>query len=84
MKIVFKLFASLTDYLPAQGRDGNVIELNLPQGTSIAQVVERFSLPEKMVHLVLVNGTYIAPGQRADHVLCEGDALAIWPPIAGG
>ncbi len=84
MKIVFKLFASLTDYLPAQGRDGNVIELDLPEGTSIAQVVERFSLPEKMVHLVLVNGTYIAPGQRADHILGEGDALAIWPPIAGG
>lgn len=84
MRIVFKLFASLTDYLPAQGRDGNVIELDLPDDTTITQVVERFSLPEKMVHLVLLNGTYIAPGERADHRLQAGDALAIWPPIAGG
>ena len=84
MKIQFKLFASLTDYLPAQGRDGNVVELDLPQGTTITQMVQRYSLPDKLVHLVLVNGTYVAPEQRAGHVLHEGDALAIWPPIAGG
>jgi sulfur carrier protein ThiS len=84
MKLTFKLFASLTDYLPAQGRDGNVVELDLPEGTTITQMVQRYSLPDKLVHLVLVNGTYIAPDHRASHVLQEGDALAIWPPIAGG
>jgi len=36
------------------------------------------------VHLVLVNGSYIAPEQRASQTLAEGDVLAIWPPIAGG
>jgi molybdopterin converting factor small subunit len=36
------------------------------------------------VHLVLVNGTYIAPEKRSTHLLIEGDTLAIWPPIAGG
>jgi sulfur carrier protein ThiS len=41
-------------------------------------------LPAKLVHLVLVNGHFIAPEQRALHVLAEGDVLAIWPPIAGG
>jgi len=41
-------------------------------------------LPQKLVHLVLVNGHYIAPEQRASKVLLEGDVLAIWPPIAGG
>ena len=84
MKIVFKLFASLTDYLPVQGRDGNVVQLDLPEDTCIADVVQRFSLPDKLVHLVLVNGTYVAPEQRSTRVLFEGDALAIWPPIAGG
>ena len=37
-----------------------------------------------LVHLVLVNGRYIAPEMRASEVLHPGDALAIWPPIAGG
>jgi molybdopterin converting factor small subunit len=36
------------------------------------------------VHLVLVNGVYIAPDQRDTRVLQEGETLAIWPPVAGG
>ena len=84
MKITFKLFASLSDYLPQQARYTNVIELDVAQDATILQVIEPFALPEKMVHLVLVNGTYIAPEQRMTHVLKDGDALAIWPPIAGG
>lgn len=84
MKITFKLFAMLTDFLPATARAGNVMELDVPADATIAQVVERFALPPKLVHLVLVNGTYVAPEARAAHVLQEGDTLAIWPPIAGG
>ena len=42
------------------------------------------TVPEKLVHLVLVNGTYIAADQRSRRTLQEGDVLAIWPPIAGG
>ena len=84
MKITFKLFAMLTDYLPAQARAGNVLALDVQAGATIAQVVEQFGLPRKLVHLVLVNGLYVAPEARAAHVLQEGDTLAIWPPIAGG
>lgn len=84
MKIVFKLFASLTAYLRTETPNDNVVELDLEPGTTIGQVLERFHLPDKLVHLVLVNGSHIAPENRASHVLQEGDALAIWPPIAGG
>jgi len=41
-------------------------------------------LPSALVHLVLVNGRYVAADQRASEVLAQGDVLAIWPPIAGG
>jgi molybdopterin converting factor small subunit len=41
-------------------------------------------MPPKLVHLVLVNGTYIEPEKRLTHSLKEGDVLAIWPPVAGG
>ncbi len=51
---------------------------------TISQLVEQYRLPPKQVHLVLVNGSYIAPEQRAIKMLAEGDVLAIWPPIAGG
>lgn len=84
MKITFKLFASLTDYLPQQARYTNVLELEVAAGSTILQIIEPFGLPEKMVHLVLINGKYIAPEERATLALQEGDVLAIWPPIAGG
>lgn len=84
MKITFKLFASLTDYLPAHARQSNIVELDVAADASISQIIEPFGLPQKMVHLVLVNGSYIAPEQRFTHTLKEGDVLAIWPPIAGG
>ncbi len=84
MQITFKLFASLGDHLPASVRPGNEMPLTVAEGATIAQVIEPFALPPKLVHLVLVNGQYIAPEQRLTQVLQEGDVLAIWPPIAGG
>ena len=84
MRITFKLFASLTDYLPAHARTGNVVELDVPPQASISQIIEPFGLPPKQVHLVLVNGRYVEPAERLSRTLQEGDALAIWPPIAGG
>ena len=84
MKIVFKLYASLTDYLPADVRTSNRMPLELDEGTPIAKVIEPFGLPQKMVHLVLVNGVYVAPEERLTRVMQDGDVLAIWPPIAGG
>lgn len=84
MKITFKLFASLTDYLPQQVRTSNQMDLEVADGATILQIIAPFSLPEKMVHLVLINGKYIAPEERATHALQPDDVLAIWPPIAGG
>lgn len=89
MVVTFKLFATLGQYLPAQGSDGrppadNQVTLEVPEGTTVKELVERFPLPPALVHLVLVNGEYVPPSQRAARALREGDALAIWPPIAGG
>ena len=84
MKITFKLFASLTDYLPVQARYTNVLELDVAPDASISQIIEPYGLPPKLVHLVLINGKYIEPKQRLTQTLVEGDVLAIWPPIAGG
>lgn len=83
MKIGLKLFASLTDHLPSD-RKGNRVELEVEEGTTIADLITRFQVPERSAHLVLVNGHFVPPGQRAAHRLVGGDEVAIWPPIAGG
>ncbi len=83
MRVVFKLFASLADFLPA-GRRGNLVDIEVAPGTTVGDLISRYQVPEKKAHLVLVSGVYIAPAGRIGHVLQEGDELAIWPPIAGG
>ena len=84
MNITLKLFASLTDYLPEQVRRDNRVPCEVAPDATVEQVIHAWSLPPKLVHLVLVNGSYVAPEHRATRGLAEGDVLAIWPPIAGG
>lgn len=84
MRITLKLYATLTDHLPAASRAGNQIVLEVADGSTIMEVVGPFNLPPALVHLVLVNGVYVAPAARPTHVLRNDDTLAIWPPIAGG
>ncbi len=84
MRVTFKLFATLQDYLPAEAKKTNALALELAADTTVAQIIERFSLPQKLVHLVLVDGAFVPPGERAGRVLRDGETLAIWPPVAGG
>ncbi|MDI6749039.1 MAG: MoaD/ThiS family protein [Rhodocyclaceae bacterium] len=84
MKITFKLFAALQDYLPAAARARNALELELPEGTTIGQVIERFGMPQASCKLVLVDGLFVPPAERGTRTLKDGETLAIWPPIAGG
>lgn len=88
MEIILKLFATLSDYLPAE-RNGKVrvynqLPLDVAEGVTVQAVIEQMQVPPAMAHLVLVNGVYIAPAERPTHPLRDGDALAVWPPIAGG
>ena len=84
MKITFKLFATLQDYLPAEGRKANALTLELDEGTTVEQVITRFALPRNLVHLVLIDGSFVPPAERGSRKLLDGNTLAIWPPVAGG
>ena len=83
-RITFKLFATLQDYLPAEAKKTNALVLDLDEGTTVAQVVERFALPLNLVHLVLIDGNFVPPAERSGRILKDGETLAIWPPVAGG
>ena len=83
MKLTFKLFATLTDYLPPE-RKYNAVEVEVAAETRLGDLIARFNLPEKLVHLVLVNGVYVEPAHRNERALVDGDVIAIWPPVAGG
>jgi sulfur carrier protein ThiS len=83
MRLTVKLYASLGDYLPAGSRN-NRVEVDAVEPATVDAVLQPFSLPAALTHLVLVNGAFIPREERATTVLHEGDTLAVWPPIAGG
>jgi sulfur-carrier protein len=80
MNIEVRLFATLRKYLPAGGERTRVI-IDLPAGTSIAEVFTRLGIPAEAATLVLVNGRFEADRLRR---LDAGCVLSIFPPIAGG
>ena len=49
MQITFKLYASLTDYLPPEARRDNRITLDVAPDATIAQIIEPLGMPPKLV-----------------------------------
>ena len=83
MQITFKLFPDLSQDLPS-GSVRNAAAIDLQPGETVHQFIHLQGVPSTEVHLVLVNGKYLSDAERMDYVLEAGDALAIWPPVAGG
>jgi sulfur-carrier protein len=74
MNVTVRLFASLRQF----GPDEQVSDF--PEGTTIHDVIHTLSIPGTIRILRIVNGEH----RPADHVLKDGDELALFPPIAGG
>ena len=79
----FKLFASLTDYLPPEARRQS-IQVEMPNGSTVHDLMDRFRVPRKQAHLVICNGLFLPPSQRETYHLQNNDVIALWPPVAGG
>ncbi|MFM9941871.1 MAG: MoaD/ThiS family protein [Hyphomicrobiaceae bacterium] len=83
MQVTLKLYASLGAYLPPHA-ERNEAPIEVGEGTSIKDLLDRYQVPGESCHLVLLNGIFQAPAVRAHVVLKPGDAVAVWPPVAGG
>ena len=82
MKIELKLFASLKECQPQA--KGGILNIEVADGTTPRDLIDQYNIPMESVHLLLINGTYVAPDQSDGVTLQEGDVVAMWPPIAGG
>ena len=83
MKLILKLYAGLTDYLPPDVQD-NKLTIEITEHHTAYEVIDRYRVPREMAHLVLLNGVYVKPEDRNKDIFNDGDILAIWPPVAGG
>jgi sulfur carrier protein ThiS len=83
MQINIEFYASLMQYLPP-GNSRHRREIRVDDGLPVSRLIEQFHIPEKLAHIVLVNGHFVDPDKRAQRALVEGDVVSIWPPVAGG
>jgi sulfur carrier protein ThiS len=82
--ITLKLFASLTTFLPEAYRKSREMPVEVDANATIESIIAPLGMPPALVKLVLLNGVFVPPDERAATRFTDGDALAIWPPIAGG
>jgi molybdopterin synthase sulfur carrier subunit len=88
MIIYVKLYAALAEnvsrHLPTQYpqgiRAGARLEVELAEGSSLADLMTHLGLPKEQVKVSFVNGRH----QDLEHSLEPGDEVGIFPPIGGG
>ena len=74
-----KLFATLRQYRPGLGL-GEAFPVDLPQGTTVGELIRKLGLPQEEVKIIFVNGLF----RDLDYVLADSDELGIFPPVGGG
>lgn len=79
MKIKVKLLATYRDRLPP-GTQGPTCELEVPDDTTLEQILARFDIAYDKTNVILINGLTPTPGQP----LNEGDEIVAFSAVAGG
>ena len=79
MNLEVHLFATLGPYLPA-GAQGDGAVMTFPAGATVGDVVQALGIPSDLSFMTVVNGH----DAEFDHVLVEGDVVAMFPPLVGG
>ena len=79
MRIRVKLFASLCRYL-SDAAPGIPFEMQVPEGATGADLMNRLKLPHQEVKLLFVNGR----GRPMDWRLAPDDEVGIFPLVGGG
>ncbi len=79
MRIEVALYAGLSQYLPP-GAQNRRAALEVRDGATVREVMDQLGMPPDIPGIPVVNGMRA----EADTVLKDGQALAIFPPLAGG
>jgi molybdopterin converting factor small subunit len=74
MQITVKLFASFrTGRFEIETRD-------VPNGTTVAELSDSLNLPHSELGIMLINHRHV----KLDHIILEGDTVALFPLLGGG
>jgi sulfur-carrier protein len=78
MKIEFRLYATLSRYMPEQWRNASTVEVR--EDVTVKELLESIKVPLEAVKVVFINGVHA----RGDEMLREGDRVGVFPPVGGG
>ncbi len=84
MRIRVRLVASLRGCFPSDDLGRGEVELD--EGATLADLIERLEIPDPLAQMVLVDGLR-EPRRREDRAgrtLEDGQTVSIFPPVAGG
>jgi len=76
MRVTVTVFGELRRYLP----DGDTVQVEVPEGATVADVLAHVGIPADQVWMSAVNDTVVKP----DHRLSPGDHLEVFHPVGGG
>ncbi len=79
MKVYVKLYALLRKHHPGPNRS-IPIEVELPEGATVADLTPALNLPPGLVRSVFINNE----ARDVKSVLYEGDQIGLFPPVVGG
>jgi sulfur-carrier protein len=74
MNVTVKLFASFR-----AGRF-DIETGDYPSGTTVADVADNLKLPHSELGIMMINNRHV----KLDHLLSDGDTLALFPLLGGG
>lgn len=78
MHLEVRLYATLRSYSGQQA--GGVVAAEVPQESTVGEVLQQLGIPAEEVKLAMVNGIHV----ELEHRLAAGDRIALFPPVGGG
>lgn len=79
MRIQIKLIANFRELLPPGSKNG-IVELDLPNGTTVREAITRFDIPLDGSSVIVLNGLTV----DLNTPLNEGDRITAFSAIEGG
>jgi len=80
MRVEVRLFATLADYVD-RARAAEAFEVEIPDGSTVADLIDALGLPPGEIHLTVVDGR---PVNDQAARLAAGGRVSLFPPVGGG
>lgn len=79
MQVEVRVFCGLEKCIPG-ARFGQPLQVEIPEGTTGHELLEKLNIPRESAFSLLVNGVH----HNFNAALAEGDRVSIFPPVGGG